>query len=124
MTWTASWPRGRSPAVLPILAPAVFLAMSFPAHAAGEAGWTDAAPVAELRPTTQGRFLVRIPVDENPSGCRESHWFYRDQTGTGADRIFDLLLEAAVREKPVRVHVTGVCDLKGYAAINAASLEP
>lgn len=67
---------------------------------------------------------MRIPVDENPSGCRESHWFYRDQTGLSADRTFHLLLEPAVRDKPVRVHVTGVCDLKGYAAIDAASLMP
>ena len=89
---------------------------------AGEAGWTDPAPVAELRPTNQGRFLVRIPVKKNPSECRRQDWFYRDQTGTGSRHIYDLLLAAAVRDLPVRVHVTGVCDLDGNAAINAASL--
>ncbi len=124
MIWTASWPRGRPSVLRPALAAAALLMATTPAGAAGEAGWTDAAPVAELRPTSQGRFPVRIPVDENPSGCRESHWFYRDQTGPSADRIFDRLLEAAVREQPVRVHVTGACNLKGFAAINAASLEP
>jgi len=124
MTWTASWPRGRPSVFRLALATTAFLTATAPAEAGGEAGWTDAAPVAELRPTSQGRFLVRIPVEDNPSGCREPHWFYRDQTGPSADRIFDLLLEAALREKPVRVHVTGACDLKGFAAINAASLEP
>jgi hypothetical protein len=92
--------------------------------AAGEAGWTDAAAVAELRPTVHGRFLVRLPVTKNPSDCRAPEWFYRDHTGPGAERIYRLLLEATVRELPVRLHVTGVCDHDGRAGFNEAALVP
>ncbi|HKJ71899.1 MAG TPA: hypothetical protein VKA55_09130 [Gammaproteobacteria bacterium] len=101
------------------------LLTALPAGAgAGEAGWTDAAPVAELRPTVHGRFLVSIPVGHNPSECRQPRAFYHDRTGPGSERIYELLLAAAVREMPVRVHVTGVCDLDGRAAIDEAALRP
>lgn len=109
---------------LPALLSALVLAAASGGAGAGEAGWTDAAPVAELRPTTQGRFLVRIPVATNPSECRRQDWFYRDHTGTGSEHIYQLLLEAAVRGVPVRVHVTGVCDHDGRAAFNEAALAP
>ncbi len=33
-------------------------------------GWTDHAPVAELTPTIHGRFLVKLKVSVNPSGCK------------------------------------------------------
>ena len=99
------------------------LAPALPARG-GEAGWTDGGPVAELRPISHGRFLVRIPVERNPSKCRQDHWFFRDHTGPGSEHIFDLLLQAAVRGMRVRVHVTGVCDHDGKAAISEAALLP
>lgn len=98
-----------------------FTASPWATHA-GEAGWTDTAAVAELRPTVHGRFLVRVPVDKNPSDCHAAGWFYRDRAGAGSAQIYRLLLEAAVRGLPVRLHVTGVCDHEGRAAFNQAAL--
>lgn len=88
------------------------------------AGWTSYGTVAELNPTIFGRFLVKLDVSANPSGCRSKEWFYRDYTGTGADHMFRALLAAVTSGQKVRVYVTGVCDLKGYSEVSSASIVP
>lgn len=88
------------------------------------AGWTSYGQVSELNPTTAGRFLVKLEVASNPSGCRNKQWFYRDYTGTGADHMFRTLLGAVTAGKKVRVFVTGSCDLDGYSEISSASIVP
>ncbi len=105
------------------LAPVLGL-LAATAQTDGSAGWTGYAPVAELRPTVHGRFLVHLEGADNPTDCRSRDWFYRDHSGLGADQIFRLLLAAAVHGKAVRVYATGVCDLEGRSAISAAALSP
>jgi hypothetical protein len=88
------------------------------------AGWTSYGRVLELQPTTAGRFLVRLDVGSNPSGCRNENWFYRDYTGSGAEFMFHALLGAATSNLAARVYVTGRCDLNGYSEISSASIAP
>jgi len=96
----------------------------FAADTWGVAGWTSYGTVAELNPTIFGRFLVKLDVSSNPSGCRNTEWFYRDYTGIGPDHMFRALLAAVTTGRRVRVYVTGVCDLKGYSEISSASIVP
>ena len=88
------------------------------------AGWTSYATVTELTPTTAGRFLLRLDVSDNPSGCKNKQWFYQDYRGTGADLMFHALLTALTSGQKVRVYVTGSCDLNGYSEITSASIVP
>lgn len=88
------------------------------------AGWTDYAPVSELNPTTQGRFIVKINVSENPSGCRNKKIFYQDYSVSGHRQMFDTFLAAITSGKMVRVFVTGRCELKGYSEISGVSVIP
>lgn len=97
---------------------------SFSAAAWPVAGWTSYGNVTELIPTTAGRFLVRLDVANNPSGCKDKQWFYQDYSGTGADHMFRALLAALTAGQRVRVYVTGSCDLKGYSEISSASVIP
>jgi hypothetical protein len=90
----------------------------------GDAGWTSYGRVLELQPTTAGRFLVRLDVGSNPSGCRNENWFYRDYTGSGAELMFHALLGAVTSNLAARVHVTGRCDLHGYSEISSAGIAP
>jgi len=88
------------------------------------AGWTSYGQVVELNPTTAGRFLVKLNIASNPSGCRNEVWFYRDYTGNGVELMFHALLGAITSDKSARVYVTGRCDLNGYSEISSASIAP
>ncbi len=96
--------------------------VSIGAHA--EAGWTDYASVLELTPTIQERFLTKLAVSENPSGCKSKQSFYQDYTLNGADKMFEVLLDALVSGKKVRVYVTGKCDLDSNSEISSVSIKP
>jgi len=95
------------------------------AHATGAAagaGWTDYVRVAELVPTAKHYYEVRLPVDDNPSGCREKVWFYQNYDAPGADRMFEVLLQSLTSDFRLRVYVTGVCNLGGYAEFSSISV--
>lgn len=87
-------------------------------------GWTDYAVVAEVVPTAFHYYQVRIPVKENPGGCKSKDWFYQDYGTPGSDKMFQTLLEAVKFEKQVRVFVTGRCNLDGYSEISSVSIIP
>lgn len=82
------------------------------------AGWTDYARVGELIATGRHYFEVHLPVDD-PSGCRAANRFYQNYDAPGASQGFELLLESLESGVRVRVYVTGVCNLNGYAEISA-----
>ncbi len=98
--------------------------LSVPMFAYAVAGWTDAVPVAELTPTIHGRFLVKLKVSENPSGCKNKEIFYRDYNIPGAAQMYDAFLKAVETGKKVRVYVTGACDLNGYSEISSVTILP
>ena len=102
--------------------PSLLLALSTLALAVS--GWTDYARVAELIPGTQYRYLVRLQVAENPSGCKNKDTFYQDYSATGSNHMFRVLLEAVASGKDVRVYVTGKCELNGYAEISSVGIVP
>ncbi len=94
----------------------------FSTQAWGDSGWTSSGAIVELNATTFGRFLVKVDVSSNPSGCRNKQWFYRNYSGTGSDHMFRALLGAVTSGKNVRVYVTGGCDIDGYSEISSASI--
>lgn len=108
--------------VIPILIGLSALACSLSAQAG--AGWTDYVTVAELVPTAQHYYAVKLPVKENPSGCKNKVWFYQDYGTFGSDTMYKTLLEAVKSGLRVRVHVTGSCNLRGYSEISAVGVVP
>jgi len=106
-----------------IAAAGLLLATVIPATAAlASAGWTDFVRVAELVPTSKHYYEVRLPVGNNPSGCREKTWFYQNYDSPGAEQMFDVLLESLISDIRLRVYVTGVCNLGGYAEFSSISI--
>ena len=88
------------------------------------AGWTDDAAIAELSPTAHHHYEFRLQVKDNPSGCKNKSWFYQDYRSTGANKMFQTLLEGVTSGKRLRVYVTGKCNLDGHAEISAVSIIP
>ena len=105
-----------------ILIGACGLLLSSMLHAS--AGWTDYANVAELIPTSRHYYEFRLPVEDNPSGCREETWFYQNYDSTGSDQMFNVLLESIKSKIRLRVYVTGVCNIHGYSEISSVSVVP
>lgn len=96
--------------------------LSVPLIAIASSGWTSDVFVAELTPTSQGRYLVKLNVSQNPSGCRDKSVFYQDYN-LGSKEMFETLLQAVVSGKRVRVYVTGKCDLNGYSEISSVTIQ-
>jgi hypothetical protein len=86
------------------------------------AGWTDFVTVAELVPTTRHYYEVRLPVKENPSGCKNKTWFYQNYGSRGSDKMFETLLEGIKSGFRSRVYVTGICNIHGYSEFSAVSV--
>jgi hypothetical protein len=86
-------------------------------------GWTESARIGEIQSDDFGRLVIRLELGSNPSGCREGGWFIREP-GPATAQILEVLLTAVRAGRPVRVYVSGVCHLKGYAEISAVSLAP
>ena len=92
--------------------------------ALAETGWTDFVNTAELVPTSRHYYEVRLPVKENPSGCKEKFWFYQDYDSTGSDMMYKTLLEGIKSGIRLRVYVTGKCNINGYSEFSAVSIVP
>ena len=105
------------------LSAAIFIAaLVLPHTARSGAGWTDYAKLAELIPTARHYYVFRLPVTDNPSGCREDTWFYQDYGSAGSDKMFDSLLEGVNSGLRLRVYVTGICNIDGYAEISSVGI--
>lgn len=109
----------------PLLYPWISAALLLPAATvAGTSGWTEYTSVAELTPSSDQSYTVRLDIAENPSGCKNKNTFYQDYSASGAEQMFSTLLEAMVNGKRVRVFVTGRCELNGYGEISSVSILP
>ncbi len=97
----------------------LILAALLPPAAGANSGWTDYVRIAELVPTSKHYYEVRLPVTDNPSGCREKNWFYQNYDSPGSAQMFDVLLESLTTDIRLRVYVTGVCNLNGYAEFSS-----
>jgi len=98
------------------------IALSVATHGAlAGAGWTASGRILELQSNEFGRILLRLETSTNPSGCRDAQLFYREKSG-GTQQMLELLLAAVRTGKPVSVHVSGLCHLKGYSEISAVSI--
>jgi hypothetical protein len=92
------------------------------AHA--DAGWTDYVTVTELVPTSRHYYEVELKGSKNPSGCREKNRYYLNYDSPGADKIFDLFVDSLQSRLQLRVYVSGVCNISGYAEISSVSASP
>jgi hypothetical protein len=99
------------------------LVLPWPQPANADAGWTDYALLAELTPTARHYYQFRLPVRENPGGCRDEAGFYQDYGTPGSEQMYLSLLEALRSGLRVRVYVTGKCNLDGYAEVSAVSVK-
>jgi hypothetical protein len=98
--------------------------LTLSSHVGATAGWTDYVRVAELVPTSRHYYTVRLPVKENPSGCKNKTWFYQDYGLPGSVEMFQVLLEGVKSGIQIRLYVTGKCNIDGYAEISAVSVTP
>lgn len=98
------------------------LVLIWPQPARPDAGWTDYARLTELTPTARHYYQFRLATVANPAGCRDEAGFYQDYGTPGSEQMYLTLLEALRSSLPVRVYVTGVCNLDGYAEISAVSV--
>jgi len=96
----------------------------FSSYVVARTGWTDYVAIVELVPTARHYYEVRLPVKENPSGCKSKTWFYQDYAAPGSDKMFRVLLEGVKAGANLRVYVTGKCNINGYAEISAVSVTP
>ena len=87
-----------------------------------DSGWTDYGYVEELNPTGQHYYSVRLNVQHNPSGCKDTKWFYQDYEVPGSNKMFLILLEALKENRQVRVYVTGGCNLHDQSGFSSVSL--
>ena len=92
--------------------------------ATADAGWIDDVEVVELIPTGRHYYELHLTVKNNSSGCREKGWFYINYDTPGADKMFDLFVDSIKTELRLKVYVTGICNLKGYAEISSVSVRP
>lgn len=90
---------------------------------AGTAGWTEPATVVAVEAGELARFVVKLDVDKNVSGCRDPDGFYADYGRNGSELMYRTLLEALLHERRVRVYVTGICDLNGYSGISSVRIQ-
>jgi hypothetical protein len=93
-------------------------------QAAAEAGWTEPAHILSLEANIFGRTLVELDLKKNPSGCKAGALFFRETTGDSSANMLQVLLEAAANRLPVKLRVTGICHLKGYAEFSAVAIVP
>ena len=96
----------------------------FSQYVYADSGWTDYVTVAELVPSARHYYEVRLPVKENPSGCKNKTWFYQDYDAPGADKMFLTILEGIKSNLRIRVYVTGRCNLFDYSEISSVSIIP
>lgn len=87
-----------------------------------DADWTDYGAIEELNPTARHYYLVKLDMEDNPSGCDNKLWFYQDYSALGADQMFATLLESLKSKLKVRVYVSGRCNLQGYSEITSVSV--
>ena len=99
-------------------------AIVFSQLAHSRAGWTDYATVAELVPTDSHYYKFRLLVKDNPSGCKNEHWFYQDYGSPASDKMFNLLFEGIKTKLRLSVYVTGACNIDGYSKISSISVVP
>jgi hypothetical protein len=97
-------------------------ALLFSHFAQASAGWTDFVTVEELVPTSRHYYEVKLPVKENPSGCKNKTWFYQNYDSRGSDKMYDTLLEGIKSGYRLRVYVTGICNIHDYSEFSSVSV--
>ena len=102
----------------------ILLAGLFANLVMADSNWTGFGHVLALQSHIDGEILVQVDVNSNPSRCKEKQWFHLGPWGKGSQPTYQLLLEAALNGKRVRLSVTELCHLNGYSQITAVALLP
>ena len=87
-------------------------------------GWTSISYIDEIHATTAGRVIIHAKFKDNPSRCRKKQTFYLDYTNRGSDQAYQLLLEAAIHSQPIKLFVSGRCDIKSRHEFTSVKLIP
>ena len=87
-----------------------------------ESGWTSTTQVIEITATTAGKFIIHATPEKNPTDCKDKERFFLDYSLPGANKIYLLLLDAAVSQLPVKLYITGRCELFGMSELSKASI--
>jgi len=87
-----------------------------------ESGWTSSTQVLEITATTAGKFIIHAVPKDNPTDCKDKERFFLDYGLSGANKVYDLLLDATVLQLPVKLYITGRCELFGMSELSKASI--
>lgn len=71
-----------------------------------------------------GRFVLRLDLDKNVSGCRSMNGFYADYVRPRSKLMYKTVLDALQHKRQIQVYVTGGCDLNGNSAISSVRVFP
>lgn len=100
------------------------LLSAIPLTTFASSGWTDYAALSELIPSSHQRYVVTLATAKNPSDCKKKQSYYQDYDASGAQQMFNTLLQAIATGNQVRVYVTGKCELNGYSEISSVGILP
>jgi len=85
-------------------------------------GWTDSNYLKEVEVTTAGKIIVKGDMKNNPSGCKDGESYYIDSSRKDSEKIYQLLLDSVTSGNPVKLYVTGVCELSGMSEISSVKI--
>ncbi len=89
-----------------------------------ESGWTGINEIQELRAPIAGRSIIIGDMKMNPSECKDSKSFYLDFSMKRAQNVYLLLLQSIATKNPVKLYVTGRCDIHSRSEISSAAIFP
>lgn len=87
------------------------------------AGWTGPGRVVELQVDQFGRVLVQLDGVAEPGRCDRAGWFVVENVD-GAQRLYRLLVDAALNEMPVDLYRTGACDALQRGLFSRVAVRP
>ena len=86
-----------------------------------QSGWTTDTEIIEIT-AAANKFIIHAKPRRNPTDCKDRSHFYLNYTMPGANKIYNLLLDAAVRNLTVKLYITGLCDIFDMSELSKASI--
>lgn len=99
----------------------IFNAMFFVGPLQAQSGWTKTTEIIEIT-ATANKFIIHAKPRKNPTDCKDRNHFYLNYTMPGANKIYNLLLDAAVKKLTVKLYITGLCDIFDMSELSKASI--
>lgn len=100
----------------------IFALTLFSGVVMAESGWTSSTQIKEITATTAGKFIIHANPEKNPTDCKDEEMFFLNYGLPGSDKVYKLLLDAAVSQLNVKLYITGRCELFGMSELSKASI--